>query len=302
MFYDRKVKYLDYCENGQRVRGCGVAKLQVRDKSLGLEIVVSGLGVEGNMQKPILIDVGSKSFELGTIQIEQGKGNFRLSSENMENLTGVGAYQDWNVLRIEVDEEREIRCDWGAGNVKAACLIEQSEQEKSPEGMENSREIEQEPHQIEEDCANMQTQREVNYQRVKAEPPINAPSRSSSPRPIVLEEDKWSQLWKIYPHVKPFQDEREYLSIRPADFVLFSADSYKAINNSFLLHGFYNYHHLILGQMEKNGEKIYYVGVPGNYFEREKQVAIMFGFESFECREEPAQAGDFGYYMIRAQV
>ena len=117
-----------------------------------------------------------------------------------------------------------------------------------------------------------------------------------------LSEDKWSQLWAIYPHIRPFRDEREYLSIGPADFVLFPAASYKTVNNSFLLHGYYNYSHLILARMEKKGEMVYYIGVPGSFFEKEKQVAIMFGFESFECAEEPAQAGDFGYYMMRTEL
>lgn len=115
-------------------------------------------------------------------------------------------------------------------------------------------------------------------------------------------EDKWPQLWAIYPHIRPFQDEREYLSIGPADFVLFPAASYRSVNNSFLLHGYYNYKHLILARVEKRGEAFYYIGVPGNFYEREKQVAIMFGFESFECAEEPAQAGDFGYYMMRTEL
>lgn len=115
-------------------------------------------------------------------------------------------------------------------------------------------------------------------------------------------EDKWPQLWAIYPHIRPFQDQREYLSIGPSDFVLFPAASYKAVNNSFLLHGYYNYHHLLLARVEHKGEDCYYIGVPGNFYEREKQVAIMFGFESFECAEEPAQPGDFGYYMMRAQI
>ena len=57
--------------------------------------------------------------------------------------------------------------------------------------------------------------------------------------------------------------------------------------------------HLLLARMERKGETLYYIGVPGTFFEKEKQVAIMFGFESFECAEEPAQAGDFGYYMMR---
>ena len=120
--------------------------------------------------------------------------------------------------------------------------------------------------------------------------------------PPKLLEDKWEQLWSIYPHLRPFQDKREYLSIKPADFLVFSAPSYRISNNSFLLHGYYNYKHLILTRIEKRGEIRYYIGVPGNFFEKEKQVAIMFGFESFECAEEPAQAGDFGYYMMRVEI
>ena len=83
---------------------------------------------------------------------------------------------------------------------------------------------------------------------------------------------------------------------------MFSSASYKQANNSFLLHGYYNYHHLILTKVEQRGESLYYIGVPGAFYEREKQVAVMFGFESFECAEEPAQAGDFGYYMMRTEL
>lgn len=124
----------------------------------------------------------------------------------------------------------------------------------------------------------------------------------ATPESIRLLDDKWQQLCALYPHIRPFQDEREYLSIGPADFVLFPSDSYKMVNNSFLLHGYYNYNHLLLARLEKKEEISYYVGAPGNYFEKEKQVAIMFGFESFECAEEPAQPGDFGYYMMRVQL
>lgn len=120
--------------------------------------------------------------------------------------------------------------------------------------------------------------------------------------PVKLMEDKWQQLSAIYPHIQPFHDERDYLSLTPSDFVLFPDRFYRAVNNSFLLHGYYNYHHLILARIERRGEIIYYIGVPGNYFEREKQVAIMFGFESFECETEPAKTGDFGYYMMRTEL
>lgn len=48
-------------------------------------------------------------------------------------------------------------------------------------------------------------------------------------------------------------------------------------NNSFLLHGYHNYHHLIL--IEKDGH--YWLGVPGIYDPREARAARLFGFPQF---------------------
>ena len=117
-----------------------------------------------------------------------------------------------------------------------------------------------------------------------------------------MSESKWKQLSEIYPHVQPFGDERDYLKVGPQDFVVLSGKSYQLVHNSFLLHGYYNYQHMILTRQEGRGEIRYYIGVPGNFYEREKQVAVMFGFESFECKNEPANMGDYGYYMIRVDL
>ena len=117
-----------------------------------------------------------------------------------------------------------------------------------------------------------------------------------------MSEEKWQQLQRIYPHIRPFQDEREYLSLRPEDFVILRTNSYRLVQNSFLLHGFYNYKHLILTHVSQKNTRQYYIGVPGNFYEKEKQVAIMYGFDSFECKNEPAEEGDFGYYMIRVEL
>lgn len=118
----------------------------------------------------------------------------------------------------------------------------------------------------------------------------------------LIREKKWQQLAEIYPHISPFHDERDYLSIGPGDFVILPEKYYRLISNSFLLHGFYNYGHMVLARMTPRGEEKYYLGVPGNFYEKERQAALMFGFESFECRREPAGEGDFGYYMIRIEL
>ena len=58
-------------------------------------------------------------------------------------------------------------------------------------------------------------------------------------------------------------------------------DKWELGNNSFLLHGFYQYKHLLLLRRETEDYIGYYLGVPGIYNEREQMLASMFGFEEF---------------------
>lgn len=52
---------------------------------------------------------------------------------------------------------------------------------------------------------------------------------------------------------------------------------WKLANNHFLLHGYYNYHHLV--SFEKEGKC--WIGVPGLYFSGEQRAAGAFGFSQF---------------------
>ncbi len=113
-----------------------------------------------------------------------------------------------------------------------------------------------------------------------------------------LKEDKWEQILDTYDNIHPYDDERVYVKLEPKDFIILSGKYQHLVNNSFLLHGFYNYRHVILG---KEGEA-YYLGVPGVFYEREKMVAVMFGFEAFECESGESKAGEFGYYLRKVEL
>lgn len=72
-------------------------------------------------------------------------------------------------------------------------------------------------------------------------------------------------------------------------------------NNSFLLHGYYNYNHLLL--VEEDGH--YWLGVPGVYDPRESHAAELFGFSKFTdaynqqldlSDDECSTQGTFGYW------
>lgn len=119
---------------------------------------------------------------------------------------------------------------------------------------------------------------------------------------IQLSQDKWEQLGRQYPRIHPFGDAREYLSITPRDFVVLSRQYQNLVQNSFLLHGYYNYGHVILTKIKEGSEDNYFLGVPGVYFDREKQAALLFGFEGFEAGAQRAQEGSFGYYMKRVEI
>lgn len=69
-------------------------------------------------------------------------------------------------------------------------------------------------------------------------------------------------------------------------------------NNNFLLHGFYNYHHLL---WLEEGEDLF-IGVPGVCHPRERQVAGAFGFTEFRTASETTGEDtdeEFGYFCRR---
>lgn len=61
-------------------------------------------------------------------------------------------------------------------------------------------------------------------------------------------------------------------------------------NNSFLLHGFFNYRYLVVGKL---GEERWFIGVPGIYQNQERVMAAIFGFPEF--LPEPVE-NHFGYW------
>ena len=187
-------------------------------------------------------------------------------------------------IRISLGKNREIICRWQEEEV----WQKEENSEKGPE-LVAAQQTETAPIQ----------QGVVFQTEVVIQPEV--PPRSIAANQN-MQENKWKQLWETYPHIAPFFDDREYLSIVPGDFVIFSQKCYRLVGNSFLLHGFYNHGHLILTKVMKKGDEVYYLGVPGNFYDKERQVAVMYGFESFECQEEPAVDGTYGYFMIRVEL
>lgn len=118
----------------------------------------------------------------------------------------------------------------------------------------------------------------------------------------MLLDDKWKQLCSMYPMVHPIGEDIDFLTISPEDFVILRQEYQGLVRNSFLLHGYYSYNHVLLGKYPDK----YYIGVPGIMHEQERIAAAMFGFIGFERAKAPKghqkDQDQFGYYMMEVGI
>jgi len=316
--YDRQIRYLDYMENGLRTQGAGFVKLERQDNVCSISLQVSGLYRKDRFSRPLLLLDEQGERELCKLQFADGGIKLYLDRLDCNNLDGHGLrYEQLRGFRIPISEGKEIRCilEKCVRRLEKSLTVKQEEQfvETENERSETMQEMRQtETSQIEVPQTEMQTELArkpmissdfIPLQELAPKVEISRiDSREEVAEVTAMKDDKWEQLWEIYPHKCPFSDEREYLALGPGDFVVLSERNFKLVNNSFLLHGYYNHHHLILTRIRERNRTCYYIGVPGNFYEREKRTAVMFGFKSFECAVEPAEEGDFGYYMIPVEL
>lgn len=130
-------------------------------------------------------------------------------------------------------------------------------------------------------------------------------SATEIPMRNVFPRHDWSAVWEMlkknHPLFAPFDDESICcMQIELKDLRDLPKKYWYLGNNSFLLHGFFNYHYLVLGNIEKNR---WFIGIPGIYQRQERAMAAIFGFPEFlpaatkekaDIAEEPVNR--FGYW------
>lgn len=111
-------------------------------------------------------------------------------------------------------------------------------------------------------------------------------------------EQQWNTMQQTFPALDPFEEGGivEGISITPSDLPLLECLPFDICANRFLLHGYKNYHHLLLGRME--GQNRYILGVPGIFDSQEQFMAKTFGFPCFKpIRPYLKPSGQFGYWF-----
>jgi len=295
--YEKRIKYLDYMEYGDKVKNGGFLKTEKNGDSCRVQISVKGLYPTDTLSAEIMLCRGMERKKIDAIMLHYGKGDYS-GVWNTYNLAGSGiTYEEWDGVEVLISEHRKLINRWQMSLRKSenptVPIIESVTAESIKEEL-----IEKEPikkveivaaEKVEESAGEPQQTEELKNESGKAQF-------------VDLYEDKWTQLEQYYRRIRPFGDGRTYLSLTPRDFIVLGGKYQKLVSNSFLLHGYYNYGHVVLGRQEESEGCKYYLGVPGIYHEREKQVAKMFGFTGFEGAISPCNEGGFGYYMTAVEI
>lgn len=110
---------------------------------------------------------------------------------------------------------------------------------------------------------------------------------------------KWQFIQENFPVVTPFEGDESTICVRVElkDLKLLPKNYWILGNNSFLLHGFFNYHYLILGMTTVEEKKRWFIGIPGVFQNPEGVMAAVFGFPEFRCEKlTENKTGEFGLW------
>lgn len=111
-------------------------------------------------------------------------------------------------------------------------------------------------------------------------------------------ERQWQHFTAIHPVFQPFDEEQNIYAIKIElrDFKALPKQYWSLTNNSFLLHGYFNYKYLLFGY--KDGDKKqWFLGVPGSFQNQEQLLAGIFGFTEFKTKHQTKQkTGEFGFW------
>lgn len=283
--------YIDYMNGDRKERNVGFLRVERNGICVGLR----GVPLQcGNKCSVYAIGEDGEKWCLGEVTIQNGYG--------MEKLAWGDAKGFEKCVRVEVPFY---------GYRKGVCVLRESSavSKNASYGQAIQQRTEKDLQKASEDEAGK----------------ITAYGHDSAgcDLPEKLPQDKWEQLADTYPQVHIFP-EAQSLLIKPKDLVVLTQRYHSLISNSFVLHSYYNYRQLLLFRFEERqlaNSKIqaanvgsstveYYLGVPGVYYEREKRIAQMFGFEGFDigearmCEEEKREIyeGCFGYYMKQVEI
>lgn len=270
--------YVYVYKGEQKLSGAGLRKLTVMERKVKVEFLLQDLpaaGGKGNCRLQYLLG-GKEKEKSWEISFLSGGGQMQF----LQKLEEAGEIEGIVDCRIFLLGGKEIR-----GEADAVTKEKQNVEEAGVKIQETKQKSESEEHQIKKP----ESKSEVT--------PRNEELLSASQNKSQIE-GKESRKESEIPgnQVLYIQDLTQLLSMGEKQRELYY--------NSFLLHGYYQYRHVVAGKG--------FIGVPGNFSQREAIAAKMMGFPLFieaenlqncefgeETRTEMPQMGTYGYFLCK---
>ncbi len=329
----RFIRYLYEYEGNQKKRNVGFVKVEQDGKET--TISVHGKGLCGKSNENIscylikldsemgnILFVPAGEIQIGMIScggcfcyteelIRAGYGKTEQSvgqtCEKKDDICGLGLgdpkeafyvalwneemYGDLDIARAKVFQEFDS--DKTAGESKS---IDEKEAE-----VETQFGDDEETENLEEEQPEKKEQETVEESSEKKEQETVEELPEKKEQEIVEESSEKKNLKKDDRDIDLQNFRRQIMKIQRGEISILPRCEWKLANNNFLLHGYYNYRHLVLID-EGNQLKL---GVPGIYHEREARAAATFGFPEFIAEAdvnvtlEPQERNEnqqFGYW------
>ena len=319
MAYKRQISYMDLIENEIKRGNAGFIKWEKYDECHILSVFITGVKQDLSKEVEVLLESG---HSIGKLNIKNGRaeGTYLIAKGE----------KDWteeiSVIRIPLGEKRELVAEFEGVELPQAerkVLQTENKEENTGAGIADARETTGEiiskeanvftdkdtvqPTSVTEKMYEESIQKEKMPKESEcAEEKISNVSKADAPVKAEELQDKreeksfWEKMSETHELIYPFGDNVGCYRIFPKDINQLHKKYYALQNNQFLMHGYYNYRHLIIWP-KKDSENEFWLGVPGIYHEREKMAARMFGFEKFEGTKREYRTGDLGYYLITVE-
>lgn len=337
--YIRKIAYLFHYRNGVKGESVGYAKLSVKNGQGSLTVRLRPCRDSIEEMQLCGLSADGRAEELGMVFKKEGvfEGVYLYEEETLEKLltlSGLFLLDEEEYYGARMDgrdlTEQMIRGALSAhiqafaeefakatgtevverinfvspvqDTAPAAELIAAAKEEMTEEAEKQQREIrEPEPEiiKIEEPKPEERSVEEPEQAELKGGEPAQKGTEELSA------EMQYELLLQRFPAYRPVEGAMLLQSVRlePAQIRDFPREARKLADNSFLLHSFYQYKHLVLAKKQTGGETEYLLMVPGVFHYRDIYLAGTFGFSSFlpmreECRRRQKKQGEFGYWYL----
>ncbi len=280
--YERKVSFIGYYINGIRSGSVGIVRQKVSEDMLWLKVEWCGkMNTEKKPHRLGIADATGKETGLELLWDENNNpGIFQIPIKELPRGKS-------RKIIFYFDDDRygiaDLSCVPEDGMREKNMAVEDEEENTAVEKWDNNTEVGGED----------KTQKSA----VKDEAmPVKDEISEALEECLQEQPDKWEMIKRKYPILYPFKGQGPYVSIKPVDLQLLNPKYHELSSNSYLMHGFYRYRHMILGEYTMEKGTFFYVGVPGEFIKKEQTSAAMFGFEGYE------HSGDLGYYLYRVEL